>query len=99
MCAAPAKRRYETKAQKRAREGLEAWNRSCPTYAEQMFWREVEKAEGVMFMGGDDAFGDGQRNALAQKCLDRDGRWWTIMPMSAREAWRAEYMRQKEQTE
>lgn len=94
-----AKRRYETKAQKRARLELEAWSRSCPTYAEQMFWREVEREEGVTFFGGDDDFDQRRREEHAQRILRRDRRWVTVMPMSAREAWRAEYLQQKGQTE
>lgn len=92
-------RKYETKTQMRLREGLEAWNRSCPNYAEQVFWRQVERDEGVTFFGGDDDFDQRRRDDHAQMILNMGRRWVTVLPMSARAAWRADYLKRKERSE
>ena len=96
----PARKRvYETPAQKKFRLEIDEWSRTCPTYADQMFWRETERAEGVSFMGGENDFDEGRRQRFAQMILERDRRWVTVMPMKARAAWREAYLQRKEQAE
>lgn len=82
-----------TPAQKKLFEEIERINRATPEAREWAFWREVDEAEGVMFMGGDDHAGDEhRRQSMAQVRLDRDRRWVTCLPMSDRDEWRRAYL-------
>lgn len=82
-----------TPAQKKLLEEIERINRATPEAREWVFWREVDEAEGVMFMGGDDHAGDEhRRQSMAQLRLDRDRRWVTCLPMSDRDEWRRAYL-------
>lgn len=83
-----------TPAQRKLFDEIERVNRATPEAREVGFWREVGRAEGVCFMGRDDAFGESQRQLWAQDLLDRWREWITPLPWSAREAWQREYLKE-----
>jgi len=83
-----------TPAQRRLFDEIERVNRATPEAREVVFWREVERAEGVCFMGRDDEFGDGQRQRRMNDLLDRWREWITHLPWSERDEWRREYLRE-----
>lgn len=83
-----------TPAQIKLFDEIERVSRATPEAREVVFWREVERAEGVCFMGRDDASGESQRELRAQDLLDRWREWITPLPWSAREAWQREYLKE-----
>lgn len=83
-----------TPAQIKLFDEIERASRATPEAREVVFWREVERAEGVCFMGRDDASGESQRQLRAQDLLDRWREWITPLPWSAREAWQREYLKE-----
>ena len=83
-----------TPAQIKLFDEIERVSRATSEAREVVFWREVERAEGVCFMGRNDASGESQRELRAQDLLDRWREWITPLPWSARKAWQREYLKE-----